>query len=249
MSRRLIIFIGPLLVIITWFLVTIFKLIDPLILPLPSEVLSALIKSLGTGEIYSHIFWTYLRVTLGLIIALIIGIPLGILMGYSERIYKSFEFLVDFFRSIPPIVLIPLFMTIFGIGDKAKIFIVGYSCGLVLVVNTMYGVRHSDKTRLLLAKNLKANLWQTLIKFVFPEALPGIYAGLRISLSRTCMVVIASEMIIGAKYGLGEVLIRYHLCYETAKMYTIIIIVGVISYFINKIFVVWEERLLHWTGK
>ena len=101
-------------------------------------------------------------------------------MGYSNKVYMSLEIVVDFFRSIPVISLLPLFLVFFGIGNISKIAIATWTALLAVLFNSMYGVKHAKEMRLMVAKSLRANNFQIFTKIVAPDALPEIFVGIRI---------------------------------------------------------------------
>ena len=242
-------FIGPLSLLLVWFIITYTGLIGPFFLPTPVVVLKKLVQIIISGVIFDDIAKTFYRMLSGFMIAASIGIPLGIFVGYWVRIYNSFEFVIDFFRSVPATALFPLFMLFFGIGDGAKIAIIVFSCSLIILVNTMYGVKNSAKTRIMVAKTMKAPRSYILARVILPEALPEIFAGLRISLSLSLIIIVVLEMFIGTKRGLGYLIYNAHMSYSISEMYSVIIIVGVIGYLLNKGFVCFEKRLVHWAGQ
>jgi NitT/TauT family transport system permease protein len=185
----------------------------------------------------------------GFCISAFIGIILGLLMGYSTNIYDIFEFLVDFFRSIPGLALFPLFMLVLGIGDKARIGVVVFACSLVVLINTMYGVLNAKKIRIRAAKIMGADKITLFRKVIFWEALPSISSGLRISLSMALLITIVTEMFIGTKYGLGQRIFNSHLVYRIPDMYSSIILTGFLGYGLNKVYMYFERKIVHWTGK
>lgn len=170
-------------------------------------------------------------------------------MGYSDKVYGALEFLVDFFRSIPALALFPLFLLFLGIGDSAKIGVVVFACFFVVLINAMYGVKNANKTRIMASKTMGANNFDIFRKIIFWDALPDIVTGLRISLSMSLLVVIVTEMFLGTEVGLGHRIYDAHLIYRIPEMYASIIIVGLLGYFLNKIFVWVERRSIHWAGK
>ncbi|HLD06913.1 MAG TPA: ABC transporter permease subunit, partial [Candidatus Nanoarchaeia archaeon] len=129
--------IVPLIILVVWAIFSNLKFISPLFLPAPRAVFLEIIKLFASGVILPDIFYTLYRAFLGFIIACLIGIPLGLLMGYSDRIYYSLEFVVEFFRSIPATALFPLFLLSFGIGDQSKIALTAWAAGLILIINAM----------------------------------------------------------------------------------------------------------------
>jgi len=193
--------------------------------------------------------FTMYRVAVGFLFSTIIGIPLGLIMGYSDKIYSWFEFLVDFFRSIPATVLFPLFMLVFGLGEKAKISVVIFGCGLIVLVNSMYGVRNSKQTRILGVRSMKATKWEIFTKAIFPGAIPEIVGGLRISISIALIIVIVMEMFVGTKHGIGRRIYDMHAMFEVAQMYATIILTGMLGYLLNKFIMTFEKRIIHWAGK
>lgn len=247
--KKYLIIIGPFVILLFWFLLSSFKLIKPIFLPSPIEVMASLIDLTIRGKIFIDLFPTVYRWLFGLMIGMVIGIPLGLIMGYSDKIYKILEVPMDFFRSIPVMTLFPLFLVFFGLGDKSKIAVSAWSALLFILINTIYGVRHSRELRLIVAKTLKATKIKTLSKIIFPSALPEIFVGVRVALSLSLIVVVASEMIMGTKYGLGKKIFESALIYDMSIMYAYIIYAGLLGYFSNKLLVLSEHRFIHWANK
>jgi long-chain acyl-CoA synthetase len=241
--------IGPLALIAIWFLVTITKMVDPFFLPSPVIVgkqLGILLSQLVT---YEHIVMTFYRMMAGYAIAVGIGVPLGIVLGYWEKIYDSVEFIIDFFRSFPATAVFPLFMLAFGLGDASKIALVVFGCSLLILVNTTYGVHGGSRTRKMVAETMKASQAYIMAKVVLPEALPQIAAGLRLALSLSLIIVVVLEMFIGTTRGLGYLIYNAHMTYQIADMYAFIVLAGLIGYFINQGFVKLEDKVIHWSGR
>jgi NitT/TauT family transport system permease protein len=242
-------FIGPLALLLVWSLISTFQWVNPFFLPSPWNVLLELKKLLFSQGIYSHLGKTLYRMFSGYLLAVFLGIPLGIVVGYWEKAYNSLEFLIEFFRGFPATSLFPLFMLAFGIGDAAKIAIVVFSCSLVITINTLYGVRNSSKTRQMVAETMKANKAYIFLRVILPDALPYITAGLRTSLSLTLIIVVILEMFIGTDKGLGQLIYNAHMTYQIPQMYATIVITGLIGYGMNKGFIKLEEEVIHWGGR
>ena len=120
--RKLItIILGPLILFLLWFLVNKLQIIDTFFLPSPQETLAKLFSLFVSQEILADVVVTLGRVSAAFFIACIVGIPTGLVLGSSKKVYTLFESTIDFFRSIPATALFPLFIIIFGIGDKSKI--------------------------------------------------------------------------------------------------------------------------------
>jgi ABC-type nitrate/sulfonate/bicarbonate transport system permease component len=191
-------FIGPLALLLVWYLISTFQWVNPFFLPSPWNVFLELKELLFSQEVYPHLGSTLYRMFSGYLLAILLGIPLGIMVGYWEKAYNSLEFLIEFFRGFPATSLFPLFMLAFGIGDAAKIAIVVFSCSLVITINTLYGVRNSSKIRQMVAETMKASNTYIFTRVILPDALPYITAGLRTALSLTLIIVVILEMFIGS---------------------------------------------------
>ncbi len=242
-------FIGPIGIILFWYLVYILKIINPLFLPAPHVVFAELFRMMFNIDVWKDIGSTLWRVVIGFVLAAIIGIPVGLFMGYYNKVYSAFEILVDFFRSLPALAIFPLLMFIFGIGDTAKIATTVFSCSLVMAVNSIYGVTNSKSTRKTVALLMDATPTEIFWKVIMMDALPQVAVGMRTSLSLAIVVVIVTEMFIGTTWGIGHRIFDAQLTYRVPEMYSSIIIAGLLGYGLNKGFVAAEERLIHWSGK
>lgn len=203
----------------------------------------------ATGEVLADLGTTLMRWVLGLLIGVAIGVPVGMLMGYSDKIYNALELVVDFFRSIPAMTLFPLFLVFLGLGNAPKVAVAAWGTFLYVLVSSMYGVKHSREARLTLAKTLRATRVQTFVKFIFPDALPEIAGGVRIGISLSLVLVVAAEMIMGTRFGLGKRIYDAALVYDMSGMYATIIVAGLLGFLSNKAFLLFENRIVHWGGK
>lgn len=248
-NKKLYYVLIPILLLCLWQFISYFKLVSPLFLASPYEVFTHLIDSLVKGSMLSDIGHTLYRVLIGFGLAVIIGVPLGLLMGYSSKIYNALEFTVEFFRGIPTTALFPLFLLVFGIGDEAKFAVTAWGAGLVILINSMYGVHLGKELRVRVAKTMKVKGLELFRKVIFPEALPQIFSGFRVAISLSLIIVIVTEMFIGTNVGLGKRIIDAQLVYQTADMYAAILMTGVIGFVLNKIMMALENRVVHWKGK
>ncbi|MFH0802654.1 MAG: ABC transporter permease [bacterium] len=249
MRGRIRILGGSAILLILWWGIAHSRLVNPLLLPSPEDVLAHLFGLLSSGGLLEDLLATLRRMFFGFLGAALLGIPLGITLGYYAWLYQWVEFPVDFFRSIPAMALLPLFMLLFGMGDLAKISMVIFAGSLILLISTLHGVRNCSRARNLAARAMKATPGQILYKILLPESLPQIAAGLRVCLSISLILVIASEMLVGTNLGLGRRLMEAELTYETADMYACIVLAGILGYVLNRAFVYFSARIVHWEGR
>lgn len=237
----------PVVILVGWFVISGLGIISPLFLPTPLEVLSETWRLFSSLEIFPDILYTLYRTFFGFIIACLVGIPIGLVMGYSNKIYSSLEFIVEFFRSIPATALFPLFLLFFGIGDQSKIALTAWAASLVLIIHSMYGVHLGKKLRIKAAKTMNIKGFRLFQKIILPEALPQIFSGMRIASSLSLVIVVVTEMFIGTTFGLGYRIVNAQLVYRISEMYSVIILTGFFGYFLNKFILIIEKRVVHWT--
>jgi len=248
LHHKLLSLIPILLIIIFWHLVVFSGLVNSFLLPPPKDVFLKIVELIVTWTIIFDIIATLIRTGLGFIGGIVIGVPLGVVMGYYKKIYALFEFLVDFLRSLPATALFPLFLLFFGIGDEAKIAMTIFMSSLIILVNTMYGVKNRNKTREMIAKTMKIEGFQLFRKVTINEAKPYLFAGLRVSISLSFIVVIVAEMFIGSSVGLGYKIFNALIVYKISEMYSVIILTGLVGYLINRLIVYTERRQIPWMG-
>jgi len=248
-NKRFYYILIPLILLCLWQVISSLKLISPLFVASPYDVFAHLVNSLADGSMVGDIVSTLYRVLVGFGFAVVIGVPLGLLMGYSSKIYNALEFTVEFFRGIPTTALFPLFLLVFGIGDQAKFAVTAWGAGLVILINSMYGVHLGKELRVRVAKTMKVKGFELFRKVIFPEALPQIFSGFRVAISLSLIIVIVTEMFIGTTSGLGKRIIDAQLVYQTADMYAAIFMTGAIGFLLNKIMMLVENNIVHWKGK
>lgn len=234
--------IGPLLLFLLWQLAVSSKWLNPLLLPSPVDTLRYLFQSLWDAGMRLDIGATLYRTLVAFVISAVIGVPLGVALGSNEKLYRSLEFLIDFFRSMPSSALIPLFLLIFGITDANKIAISAFAAVLVILFNSAYGVMNAKKTRLMVAKVMGISRWHTFKDIMLLESLAQTFVGLRTGVSMALVIVIVAEMFIGSETGLGHRIIDAQQVFNIRDMYASILITGALGYLLNDFFLNDEEQ-------
>lgn len=247
--KRSLLFLGPIGLLAIWILLAYSELVSPLFVPSPWAVFSEIGKGVFSGTLLPDLGYTMIRVVTAAVCGVLVGVPIGALLGLFDRFYRSVEVLVDFFRSVPATALMPLFLLVFGIEEAGKVAIAAWAASFVIVINTMYGVRRTSKIRLLYVRSIGATRWQELTKVTMPDACPAIFVGIRTAISLSMIYIVVAEMFMGSTKGLGSKIYDAGMVSDTPGMYAGIILVGLTGYAINKIFVGFEKRFIHWTGR
>ncbi len=241
--------IGVVGLLAVWSFVTWQQWVDPVLLPSPVETAKALWAGMDGGAMGFDFVKTLYRTAASTAIAAVIGIPLGIVLGSSEKVYRSLEFVIDFFRSTPASAMFPLFLVLFGVGDETKISVAAFGAILVILFNVAYGVMNARKTRLLAAKVMGASRVRVLFDVMLLESLPQTFVGLRNGVSLALVIIVVAEMFIGSQDGLGHSVFEAQQLFEMPRMYAAIFAAGALGYGLNLLFILVERRFVHWAGK
>ena len=246
---RLVPFYGVIGLIVFWYVGIWVEIVDPVLLPSPAQAALAIWNGMADGGLLADFLRTVERTTYSIFIASVVSIPLGIFLGSSEQLYRSVEFIIDFFRSTPASAVFPLFLVIFGVGDETKILVASFGAALVILFNVSYGVMNARKTRLLAAKVMGASKFRVLIDVMLLESMPQTFIGIRNGVSLALIIVIVAEMFIGSVDGLGHRIIDAQMLFEMPDMYAAIFVAGALGYGFNLLFLIIEQRFVHWSGK
>lgn len=238
--------LGPLALYAIWWITANAELVSPRLLPGPNETFQQLWTSLIYGDLLRDFWSTLERTMYAFGIAAAFGIPIGVMLGASRKLYGSVEFLVDFFRSTPATALFPLFLLLFGIGQEAQIAVAAFAALLIVLFSAAYGVINATKTRVLAARVMGASRWRVFKDVMIYESLPQTFVGLRTGISLALVVIIVAEMFIGSSSGLGRRIIDAQQVYDLREMYASIIATGVMGYSLNLLFIAIERRVVRW---
>jgi NitT/TauT family transport system permease protein len=193
----------------------------------------------------SNVSYSASRVIEGFVFAAFMGIPLGLMIGWSRWCAKLLDPMVQSLRPIPITAWLPFSIALFGIRDFGSIFLIFLGGFYAVVVNTTQGARDVDKNLIRAATMMGCNHWQILSRVVFPSALPSIFTGLRIGLGVSWTAVIVSEMV-AVKSGLGYVLWDAYYVGRMDIVLADMVSIGVLGFISDKCIVLAEQRLLKW---
>lgn len=241
--------LGPIALLALWSALVASKAVNPILLPSPWATLEHLWHAMTSGTMGADFLQTLNRTAQAFGIATVIGVPLGVALGSSASLYRSVEFLVDFFRSTPSSALIPLFLLIFGISDFNKVAIAAFAAVLVILFNSAYGVMNARRTRIMAASVMGAGPLQRFRDVLLWESLSQTFVGLRSGISLALVIVIVAEMFIGSENGLGRRIIDAQQLLNVRDMYASILAAGVLGYLLNILFLLVDKRVVHWSGR
>jgi ABC-type nitrate/sulfonate/bicarbonate transport system permease component len=206
---------------------------DPALVPSPLTVLARAADLTASGALPRHLAVSLGRVLVGYGIGAGLGIAAGLAIGRFPRIEMLVNPTLGFVRSIPPIAFVPLSIILFGIGEASKYAIIVYLAFIVVALHAAAGVRETPRIRVRAAQALGATGAVVLLKVVLPSAFPFILIGLRTALSLSFMAVVSAELI-GARSGLGYMIMESQTMLETDKMLVGILSLGLLGALIDQ---------------
>lgn len=218
---------------IVWQLVVSAQWVTEFFLPGPVLVFSLMVEMVVDGTLFVHIVVSLGRVIAGFLLAVLVALPLGMLIGLWRPMFHLVDPWIELVRPIPPIAWIPLAIMWLGLGEESKVAIIMYGAFFPIVLNTVSGFRGVERVHIWAALTLGVSRQQIFWHVIMRSALPRVVVGLRLGAGMAFIVLVAAELIL-ADAGLGFLIQdgRYQL--RTEQIMVGIVVIGVIGYFINK---------------
>ena len=221
--------------------------------PSPFRVATTFGHLVATGDLPSAITQSLGRVLAGFAVSLVLGIVLGVLMGRFRLFRQSIEPVIDSFRPVAPMAILPIAILWLGTGTPAALSIVAYAAFFPLLLNTMHGVVGVDTKLVQAARSMGVRPLRILTKVVVPAAMPSILLGARLGMGVAWTAIIAAELAVGSKSGGGSsggigsmMFIFYAYSIDLNGIVVCMIVVGLVALFIDLLFRAAEARLLPW---
>jgi NitT/TauT family transport system permease protein/taurine transport system permease protein len=238
-------------VLLAWVATTwVWPVVDPGRFPSPPDVYQAALQ-LSSGQGYAggtlsaHVWQSSKLVLVGFAVASAVGIPLGLLMGWSRRAEALLNPTFLLLRPIPPLAWIPLAILWFGLGDSAKVFVIFFAAFVPAVINAYTGVRGIDRTLVAAARVHGASTPRLFVAVLVPGALPSIFTGLRLALQASWTTLVAAELV-GALLGLGHVLVIASLDIYPGMILYAMVWVGIMGGLMTAALGWIERRVMPW---
>jgi NitT/TauT family transport system permease protein len=224
------------------------ELANPVFLPPFSKVVLTLYKMALSGELAKHFIISAQRALTGFSMGLLVGIPAGLIIGWFSKFEYFIDPLMQIFRNLSVLALLPVFMLLFGIGEFSKIALIFWGVLWTLILNTVAGVKSID-TQLVKAARAMATPAPLLFALVIlPGAMPSIVTGIRISATSSVLVLLAAEML-GANRGLGFAIHYYEGQVRIPQMYGMIVVLAILGLLISYSLIALEKHVFRWRQK
>jgi NitT/TauT family transport system permease protein len=198
-----------------------------------------------SGTWVSNVQYSSMRVLQGFTLAALIGIPLGLMIGWSRLVAQLFDPLVQSLRPIPITAWLPFSIALFGIRDMGSVFLIFLGGFYAIVVNTTQGARDVERNLVRAATMMGATRMQLLLRVVLPSAMPSVFTGMRVGLGISWTAVIVSEMV-AVKSGLGYVLWDAYYVGRMDIVLADMVSIGAMGYLSDRLIVMLERRVLRW---
>ena len=186
-------------------------------------------------------YFSLIRVAQGYLLAILIGTPLGFLLGLSRNFTQTFDPLIQILRPISPLAWLPLGLILFQRSEPAAFFTIAICAMWPTVINTAVGVRNINQDYLNVGRVLRLSRWQMLTKIIVPATLPYLFTGYRLSLGIAWLVIVAAEMLTGA-VGVGGFLWQEYNSLVYSHIILAIVTIGVIGYILDRLMALAELR-------
>ncbi|GAA0511371.1 nitrate ABC transporter permease [Saccharopolyspora subtropica] len=247
--NRWLVFIGA---VVVWELVT--RLAQSPFFPPPTVIVQTAAQRWFSGPasslfltdiVFHDLLASFGRIAAGWLIAVVLGVSLGTLLGRSRTALDYVGPLMAFMRAIPPPVLVPVFLVLLGIGTQMQVSVIVFGVVWPILLNTVDGVRAVDQVKVDTARSFRIPRLHWVFGVVLPAATPKIFAGLRVSLSLALVLMVVSELV-GSTNGIGYRLMFDQRAYDLPAMWAGIVLLGVLGYVLNTLLLVVERRVLSW---
>jgi ABC-type nitrate/sulfonate/bicarbonate transport system permease component len=244
-QERVLYLLSPIGLLVLWQLLLMAGIGDRRFIPAPTDIAVRFWELSITGELFIHTLVTLYRVFAGFLIGSIPAIAVGLLMAMFRPVRLFFDPLVAALFPIPKIALMPLLLLAFGFGDGSKIALVAIAVFFPVVVNTYAGAANIEKLYWDVAKNYGASPYVLFTRIVFFGALPLIFAGLKIALAVSFVVLVAAEFV-ASKSGLGYLIWNSWELLQVDYMFVGIVVIGVLGLIMSVAFQELENWVIPW---
>ncbi len=245
--RVLLLFAPWLLIVMAWYGVRASGLVPPALVPAPHEVAAKFVE-LMRDRLAIDIFMSTKRVVIGVALGVALAVPVGFCLGWYKGLRSFIDPVINFFRALPPIALIPLVIVYFGIGEVAKTVILFYASFFAGVIVMYEGIAQISPIFIRVARTLGASDAEIFAKVIIPLTVPHILTAIRVALGVAWATLVASELI-AAQQGLGALIQNASSFFQLDIIYVGIICIGFIALTMDLLLRVASRRLVAWQDR
>lgn len=232
-------------IILLWQIMNSSGRLNPVILPAPTKVWITFISLIKNGTLFTNLLISVVRVLKGYVLAMLLGLVLGVFIGLFEHVKRLTDLLVQIIKPIPPIAWIPLVILWFGIGESGKVFLIFLGGFFTMLINVVDGIRQADIKLLEVSQNAETPFLKHVFRVIIPGAAPNIFTGLRVGLSSCWMCVVAAELV-SSNTGLGYMIMNARQFGQTDVVIVGMLVIGLVGKIMDSILKAIESRVIKW---
>jgi ABC-type nitrate/sulfonate/bicarbonate transport system permease component len=221
--------------------------VNAMLVPPPTAIAQRTYDIIASGTFLQPLAQTLYLLFAAYFAASALAIVFGLLMGRFRAVHNLFEPVVESLRPLPKVALLPPLIMLLGLGDAMKLTIVGLAVFFPVLINTIQGVRGVDPVLIDTARTFGHGRFAILRKVILPASMPLVLAGMRVSLALGLILVTTAEMMAGTG-GLGYLILDMQRSFRVQNMYAWLVILAVLGYALNALFVKLEHRATHWAA-
>jgi NitT/TauT family transport system permease protein len=248
LTRALCIVAGICAVVAAWHLAFSLGWVSKLLLPPPSDVAQSLARMARTASFWHDVGSTLTTWLAGVIVGTVVGGALGFVLALNPYIWAAAEPWVEFLRSLPSVVLVPLVSIFLGVGANSRFTCAALVVAALMMASAATAIRATRSSHLRLAIAWRATFLRTLASFYFPATLSHLAVALRAAIPLALIVTVAADMLIATDAGLGRILMDALAVFDTKKLYAGVIVVGALGYLAAGLSAVLERKTIHWSA-
>lgn len=237
--------IPPAVLIVAWAVAARAGWPNPRAIASPGAVLALAGTQATADGLWRDLLATVARAATGVAIATALGAATGVLLGRSQRAWRAVEPTVDFVRAVPPVLVFPLLLLALGYGNQARIAAVVFGTTGTVVIHVAFATARIPAARLNVARLAGLRGWRALRVLYVWEVMPGLITGVRIALAQALVIAAATEMLLGARHGLGSRALEAQLTYRADLLWLVIVAAGLAGLAMSSVLVA-LERWLRW---
>jgi NitT/TauT family transport system permease protein len=211
----------------------------------PSQIAGTLWTMFASGSIWTPLGVSASAFAVGLAMAVVVGIPIGVLLGRSATLNAMFDPFITAFNATPRLVFLPLLLLWFGLGLWSKVLIVFIGALFPILINTYEGVRNADRLLINVVRAFGASEWEIARLVVVPNSLPYIVVGLRLAIGRAVLGVVVAEFF-GSEHGLGVIMVQAGSRFQVDVVFAGLIVFASLSLLMTGLVQLLEDRLSRW---